>query len=84
MKSQQSSGIEQGTPGLWATALPLSRQLDNQQPSQSSMCTAQVVVNALRAATQHELCLRVEQKIRSAVHIEGIVRPSGCQVVVRS
>ena len=42
-KSQQSPGIEPGTPGLCSQCSATElRQPDNHQPSQSSICTAQV------------------------------------------
>ena len=53
-KGQQPSGVEPRTPLAWvASALPLTT---NHHPSQSSMYTAQVVLNASvahPAATQH-------------------------------
>ena len=46
-KGQQPPGVEPRTPGLscQCSATEL-RQPDNHQPSQSSICTAQVVLNA--------------------------------------
>ena len=43
----QLPGIECRTPGLCNKTATELRQLDNDQPSQSSICTAQVVLNSL-------------------------------------
>ena len=61
-KGRQPLGVEPRTPGLSHQCSATERQPENHQTSQSSICTAQVVLNASVAhppATQHvtsELC----------------------------